>query len=206
MSGLIIEGVCSTGKSTIFNKLIQCESYKKKKSKIQLSEHLTERVIENISPTVEQRVMLLDRYVEMFKSIHTTFYNSRFKKTELNEIKPCYLVERFHLTHSVETATFEPFMDIDRKLSELDFKVVALIMDKEIIKDRIEDTLNRRGKLWYNYVMSFGGLDGASEKYYRMQNELLYYIEKTSLPVKIINTSNMEWDLYSDSIEKFWNI
>lgn len=206
MSGLIIEGICATGKSMIVDNLINRDSYKSKKSKVQLSEHLTERVIENINPTLNQRLSLLEQYVNIFEEIQSTFYNSRFKDTKSRDIIPCYLAERFHFTHAIETNSFEDFRNIDSRLNNLKFKVVALIMDEDSIKDRLKDTFNRRNKMWYNYVMSFGGLEGASKKYSGMQKRLLEYTSKSSLPVKVINTTNMKWEKYLDDIEEFWDI
>ncbi|MBS4536933.1 hypothetical protein GOQ27_00575 [Clostridium sp. D2Q-11] len=206
MSGLIIEGVCATGKSTIFNNLIDSNLYRLKKSKIQLNEHLTERIIENINPTLDQRINLLEKYVDMFEEVSSHFYNSRFRDTKSKEIIPCYLVERFHFTHAIEEKSFDSFKNIDDRLKKLNFKVIVLSMEKDCIKDRLEDTFKRRNKMWYNYVMSFGGIEGASKRYFNMQERLLEYIDKSSLPVKIVNTTDMKWDKYINEIEEFWDI
>ncbi len=206
MSGLIIEGVCATGKTILFKGLTRSKAYMSRQSKIQLNEHLTERIVECIKPTVQQRVDLLSGYVDMFNMIHSNFYNSKFKDTLEIDKKPCYLVERFHLTHSVEAKSFEYFRSIDEKLTALDFKIVMLIMDKEVIKDRLEDTFHRRTTKWYNYVMSFGGLDGACDRYSKMQELLIQYSELTSLPVKIINTTDLEWERYIHTADEFWDI
>jgi len=206
MSELIIEGICASGKTTIYKGLWEREAYAEKQSKIQLSEHLTERIIENLKPSVEERVNLLDGYVQIFEKIYSNFYNSRFKDTQSSSIKPSFLLERFHFTHAVEALSFQAFRDIDNRLKDIDFKLVILTMDREVIKDRIEDTFSRRPDTWRKYVMSFGGLEGATLKYLNMQQKLLEYAELTSLPVKIINTSKGNWQEYIDEIEGFWGI
>lgn len=206
MTGLIIEGVCATGKTIILNDLTQRQSYTEKKNKLQLSEHMTERVIENINPSTERRIELLTDYTNMFTKMHTTFYNSRFKNTEASDINPFYLVERFHLTHAVEIKDFESFRDIDNQLADIGFRVVILTMDKNVFKRRLENTFTLRDELWYNYIMSFGGIEKAAERYYAMQKLLLKYAKSTSLPTSIIDTTEMQWEIYADDIEKFWKI
>lgn len=206
MSGLIIEGVCASGKSMIYKGLSNKQSYIEKQSKIQLSEYLTERIIENIKPSVQDRVNLLNGYVNIFSTIYSNFYNSRFKNTKSSRVKPCFLVERFHFTHAVETMNFEAFREIDIKLKEMDFKLLVLTMKEEAIKKRIEDTFPKRPQTWYNYVMSFGGIDGAVKRYSIMQKRLLEYTTLTSLPVKIIDTTGKEWRNYIDEAERYWKI
>lgn len=142
----------------------------------------------------------------MFDMIYSNFYNSRFKNTKFFKVKPCFLIERFHLTHAVEAKKFEPFKDIDTRLKNIDFKIVILKMNNNVIKERLEDTFPRRPKTWYNYVMSFGGIEGAVKRYSDMQDRLLQYASLTSLPVKIIDTTEKRWDNYVAEIEKFWGL
>ena len=206
MSGLIIEGVCASGKTTILNKLIKRPSYVSKQNKIQLNEYLTERIIENLNPSPQQRVDLLKDYVDMISKAHNNFNRSRFKDVVNSYIKPCYILERFHFTHGVEVGDFYPFKKIDYDLNNLDFKVIILTMDEDIIKERINDTFQRRPKTWYNYVMSFGGLDGAANKYIMMQRKLLELSKESILPIHVIDTSKGLWEDYVNEAEEIWDI
>ena len=190
MSKIIIEGVCATGKSLLFKELSRSEEYLEKQTKIQLSEYLTERIIENLNPTVEERVSLLEGYVDIFERIHNNFYNSRFKNTKSPRVKPAFLIERFHLTHAVEVSDFNPFKEIDERLNAMGFELIILTMKKDIFKERLEDTFSRRPKTWYNYIMSFGGLEGACKRYISMQEKLLEYASLTKLPTKIRDTGD----------------
>ncbi len=201
MSGIIIEGVCATGKTTIIEKLTKRDWYIKKQTKVQLSEYLTERIIENIQPTVNRRAGLLEEYVNIFEKVYFNFYNSRFKDMEFEEIKPFFIAERFHLTHSIESASFRPFKDIDNRLKSMDMKLVILTMDKKLIKERILDTFIRRPETWKNYCLSFGTIEDICKRYWLMQEKLLKFTEESKLDKIIINTSKMEWDKYVLEIE-----
>ena len=124
MNGLILEGVCTTGKTTILNHISNDERYIRRQTKLQLNEFMTERIIEYPKPTLTERLKLLKNYVDIIENLNTNFYSSRFKDTEDETIKPIYLLERFHLTHAVEEQDFKPFEEIDKKLNELKFKLV----------------------------------------------------------------------------------
>ena len=62
MAGIIIEGVCASGKSTIMKRIAKRDWYVEKQNKIQFGEYLTERIVENIGPSVDNRVELLEGY------------------------------------------------------------------------------------------------------------------------------------------------
>lgn len=203
MSGVIIEGISASGKSIIFEKLTNRDWYREKQSKIQLSEYLTERIVENIEPTVDKRVELLEGYVDILEKVYFNFYNSRFKNTSLERVKPFFILERFHMTHSVEGGSFNAFKDIDNRLNNMNFKLILLMMDENVVKERLIDTFPRRPATWKNYCLSFGGIDGAVEKYVNMQRTLLDFSKETSLSKLIIDTTKMEWDRYVEEIESF---
>ncbi|MSS43949.1 hypothetical protein FYJ27_09445 [Anaerosalibacter bizertensis] len=203
MSGVIIEGISASGKSIIFEKLTNRDWYREKQSKIQLSEYLTERIVENIEPTVDKRVELLEGYVDILEKVYFNFYNSRFKNTSLERVKPFFILERFHMTHSVEGSSFNAFKDIDNRLNNMNFKLILLMMDENVVKERLIDTFPRRPATWKNYCLSFGGIDGAVEKYVNMQRTLLNFSKETSLSKLIIDTTKMEWDRYIEEIESF---
>jgi len=206
MSGLIIEGICASGKSLIFKGLTNSPEYLKKQSKIQLSEYLTERIIENVKPPTHHRVNLLSGYVDLIENIHTNFYSSRFQNTQSSSVKPCYILERFHLTHAVEAMDFESFKAMDQRLRAMDFKLLVLKMEDGVIKERLEDTFSRRPNTWKSYVLSFGGLEGAFIKYQAMQNRLLDYASKSSLRVEIIDTTSQSWEHYIEQSKRIWDI
>ncbi|AFS77243.1 hypothetical protein Curi_c01630 [Gottschalkia acidurici 9a] len=204
MAGLILEGVCTSGKSTILKYISNNERYIRMETKIQLNEFMTERVIEYPRPKIEERIKLLQNYVEIIDNLNSNFYNSRFKRIQQSEVKPCYLLERFHLTHSVEELNFLPFKDIDKKLNELNFKLVILTIDENIISKRLEDSFKRRNNSWYRYIMSFEGIEYASEKYKNMQEKLVEHSKLSVLDTKIINTSKCNWQEYTNEILDFW--
>lgn len=203
MSGVIIEGISASGKSIIFKKLTNRDWYKEKQSKIQLSEYLTERIVENIEPTVDKRVELLEGYVDILEKVYFNFYNSRFKNTSSERVNPFFILERFHMTHSVESSSFNAFKDIDNRLDNMNFKLILLIIDENAVKERLIDTFPRRPATWKNYCLSFGGINGAVEKYVNMQRKLLDFSKETILPKLIIDTTKMEWDRYIEKIESF---
>ena len=204
MAGLILEGVCTSGKSTILKHISNSERYIQMETKIQLNEFMTERIIEYPRPKMEERIKLLQNYVEIIDNLNSNFYNSRFKEVQQSEVKPYYLLERFHLTHSVEELNFLPFKHIDKKLNELNFKLVILTIDENIISKRLKDSFERRNDSWHRYIMSFGGIECASEKYKNMQEKLVEYSKLTALDVKVINTSKCNWQEYTDEILDFW--
>lgn len=206
MAGIIIEGVCASGKSTIMKRLTRRDWYVEKQNKIQFGEYLTERIVENIGPSVDNRVELLEEYVDMLEKVYFNFYNSRFANTKSERVKPFFLLERFHITHGVESKDFNPFIDIDNRLAAMDMKLILLVMDDNVIEKRLLDTFPRRPKTWEKYCLSFGGIEGATERYRNMQELLLSFTKVTKLDTIILNTSREEWDVYIDIIESFIGI
>lgn len=206
MAGIIIEGVCASGKSTIMKRIAKRDWYVEKQNKIQFGEYLTERIVENIGPSVDNRVELLEGYVDILEKVYYNFYNSRFANTKSERVKPFFLIERFHMTHGLESKDFNPFKDIDNRLAAMDMKLVLLVMDDNVIEKRLLDTFPRRPKTWENYCLSFGGIKGAVERYRNMQEMLLSFAKLTKLDTIILNTSQEDWNVYVDIIESHMNL
>ena len=76
VSGLILEGICGTGKSALLHAILQSERFVRKPylSAVVLSEHQTQRVLERKEReeglTVADNLALLDRHVSYIESIY----------------------------------------------------------------------------------------------------------------------------------------
>ncbi|KAF0193972.1 MAG: Uncharacterized protein FD169_2134 [Bacillota bacterium] len=183
MAVIIIEGVVATGKTTLVNALTQHPAWSSKPTRSVISEHYTERVLELTSPTVTDRVQLLEQHM-----IHIRTTNELYKKYRFygeHALVPVTLLERFHLTHAAQVGDFTPFVAIDNELSHLGAALVFIYHPRPLLLRHILDT-SKRNPLWQRWLRSLGTESQIEDYFWRLQENTKIFVSYSRARIKMI--------------------
>lgn len=211
MKLLIIEGINGAGKTTIYNTLIDRLSHKHSEAFLFLPQIWTQRMSEGFGK--EERPLVTRRYlietVEYLSSINKCFSNSPFRdyyKKEKIQFK-C-LLESFHLNNSIEMGLdFIFFDEVDSKVSELNAKLLVLVIDEDRIQHRaIESTKKNRSAGWTKYLEQLSRSNRhLIDIFKQRQKNLLKMSKKSKIKSKLyLNTTQEDWPRLCNEVEKFW--
>ncbi len=182
---IIFEGIASSGKTTLINKL-----------KDKLASDFSVKVISE----TETLMPLIDN-----KSPETaiTFLKECLENTLKNFQEEVFIIDRFHLTHAFRTnTTLSDFKDIEDKLKILYTPfLILLTIDDELIKQRITKTAELRGTTWAKGKQ--GTIDEKVEYYKNQQEELIHLVKESEINSLLLNTSHMNWNELTKSIYSF---
>lgn len=211
MKGIIIDGVASSGKTSILkiihNKL--SEQYPSS-TKFFISEHYTERMLEHLKESGELNGFHIkehfDKIIKTFTSFQNMLNNSKFK----NNPKGAdffVTIERFILTQMASldienNYSIEEAKKHFKSMGDLGIKQVVLIIPKHNFKEKILSTINYRNEIWRNHLFSRGNEDDIVNYYINWQNKFLDYTNKfkDSIDTIIIEINDDNYNKYSDLI------
>ncbi len=211
ISGIILDGIAGTGKSTTLYKLLESEFWAKKPfiSSHVLSEHHTLRVLENkfLDKTLrkEDSIELLDSHVRYLEQLKLRLNNTDWLERDRTAQKLPFILERFHLTHAyhydhVEWGDVE---GIDNRLVGLNAKLLLFTIDPDDIQERIIEDYKKSG--WQDYLKTLGSNDEEIKQHFiRKQGQIIELSKKTKLPVKIIESSRMSPTEVLNEVTNFW--
>jgi hypothetical protein len=211
VSGLIIEGICGTGKTTLVHALTKSAPFVQKSypSSIVLSEHHTQRVLEQKESmeglTPDDNLKLLEFYVQFFEKMHERSSQMDWSARNRTNHRLPYLLERFHLTHVYHYGlTWEHVRSIDERLSKINCKLCILEIDDTDMEQRI---FKRNEAGWLKYLHIFGNSNSEIIDHYKKQQDLLLgLLHKTRLEWLKINTSVISVEETVSRLIAFWNI
>lgn len=210
LSGLILEGVCGTGKTTILRSLQQSERFSCRSflSAIVLSEHQTQRVLEwkekEVGLTTADNVGLLNQHVSYLEAVQDRLSQMNWCQNNRTNMRIPYLFERFHFTHvcHYNHMSWSHVEDIDRRLSELNCKLCLFTVDESKLEDRI---ICSRNAAWRDYLSRYGRTDDEIIAYYaEQQRHLLSLCEKSELDVLVVDTTNIVVEETLGQVIDFW--
>lgn len=211
VSGLIIEGICCTGKTTLVRALTRSAPFVQKNypSSIVLSEHHTQRVLERKQSmeglTPDDHLELLDFYVQFFEKVHERASQMDWSARNRTNHRLPFLLERFHFTHVFHYGlTWEHVRQIDERLAKINCKLCILEVNEADMEQRI---ILERDAGWQKYIHQFGNSNLEIIDYYKKQQDLLLSLrQKTKLECLKINTSEISLDETIPHLIAFWNI
>ncbi len=186
MKILILEGIATSGKTTIENLF----------EKYFVKNNITYKIIDEIEtlmPQIENKDKNIA--IEMLKRI--------FSKYTIETVD--YLIfDRLHLTHTFRTnSEIKDFREIEEKLKEFNSKIIFLKIKEEVIKKRIFNAMEHRNEKWIQGVRSKGSDKEIVEYYINQQRKLIKHLEKTKLEYKTFNTTNSDFKKIFRKISKF---
>lgn len=181
---IILEGIATSGKTTIANLL-------EKKFKL-----------EGLKPLiVDEETTLMKIHLNTDKEIALNYLNQVLEKLFEKEYD-VFIFDRLYFTHIFRTnSQIEDFKEIEDKLKEFDTKLIYLKINEKEIKPRILRAIeNERAQTsWVDYVYSRNG--GNFEEYYvNQQRKVLKLLEKCQIKTQIVNVTKGEYENYIKEI------
>lgn len=154
IQGVIIEGLSTTGKSSVFSALkrLHSQTNHRENTIIAISEHYSQ-VLHSYqgvlrSMAKDEHIQLLDRHVDYLEQ-QSNWMDS------LGHTKPStgvfYLLERFHVNHRAAFANSAEFERLEKRLSRLNAHCVLLTLSRDAVKSRF---IESRGELRETIVNS----------------------------------------------------
>lgn len=211
MKGIIIDGVAASGKTSIIKQL-QKKIIKEKPniSKLFISEHYTQRMLEHLAESGKLNGTHVKNHVsDIIRALNV--FQDMLKKSKFidnpNGAEMIVVLERFVLTH-ISSAPLENHYKHEeiskhfRLLSSLGFSQIVLAIPEDKILERIISTTKYRNDKWKEYLLSKGTESQIKEYYKNWQKRLLYYVEKYkgSINTEIIIIEDENYSSISDMI------
>lgn len=202
MAILLIEGVVATGKTTLLTALQQMPAWQERPTKLVLSEHYTERVLELTKPTVDSRLALLSRHVDICETLHGIWRDSRFSNNR--GLAPIVLCERFHLTHAAQVETLAPFSVLEQRLSACDALLVFLYHPPELILERIKATEETRNVMWRRWLRSLGSDQDIARYFLALQDNSVKFFAASKLPKISFEAHRLPVSVMAMQLAEMW--
>ncbi|EAC9582380.1 TPA: hypothetical protein QFG15_002653 [Enterococcus faecium] len=198
--GVIIEGLSTTGKTSVFSaiKKLHSQTYNSEKTIIAISEHYSQ-VLHSYQGTL--RSMDKDEHIQLL-NCHVDYLEQQYNWIDsLGHTKPAngafYLLERFHVNHRAAFLNSEIEM-IEKRLSRLNAHCVLLTLSQEAVEPRF---IEGRSESWRSYVMeNHSTVTEACQKFLEDQENLRMYAKQSLIPTLEINTDEADWDSYAKRI------
>ncbi len=211
VSGLILEGICCTGKTTLVRALTRSAPFVQKTypSSIVISEHHTQRVLERKESseglTPEDHLELLEFYVQFFEKVHERSSQMDWSARNRTNHRLPFLLERFHFTHVFHYGlAWEHVTSIDERLARINCKLCVLEINETDLEQRI---ILERDEDWQRYIHQFGHSNIEIVDYYKRQQDLLLgLLQRTKLEWLRVNTSEIRIEEIVSQVLTFWSI
>mgnify|MGYP003591832669 CR=1 FL=1 len=210
LSGLILEGICGTGKTTLFRSITQSPQFSRRTAltAMAMSEHHTQRVLEEKERKeglcLADNLSLLDSHVSYLELLNRRLAQMKWCENKRTNMRICYLLERFHFTHVCHYShvAWENVQPIDARLARLNGKLCLLTVDESKLEERI---LAGRDAGWHEYLKTHGQtMPEIVGHYVEQQRRLIDLCARSSLPTVILNTSELSTaDTLTRALE-FW--
>lgn len=210
MSGLILEGVSGTGKSTILRALNQSDRFIHKSflSSIVLSEHQTQRVLERKEReeglTQSDNVALLDQHVTYLECMRERLEQMQWCDNNRTNMRIPYVFERFHFTHvhHYNHMSWSDVQGIDLRLAKLNCKICLFAVDDSILENRI---ITGRDSDWRGYLARYGKTNEEIIEYYvAQQKQVRDLCDESALETLIVDTTNSSVEETLEQVLTFW--
>lgn len=188
MKILILEGIATSGKTTIKNKLV---NFFKKRGLNYL--------------VIEEDKTLMPILNNTDADISINHLNKILKKVLFPKKEVIIIFDRLYFTHIFRTkSSLKDFKEIESLLSKKNAFLSFLKIDKKKISERIFNALkNERAKtLWVDYIKKKGTNAEIINYYQRQQDLLLDLLKKTKIKNKTYNTTDLNFDLIAKKILK----
>ncbi len=175
MKIIILEGIATSGKTSVKNKL---------------SEILIEKGI-NFSIVGEDET-LMPILNNTDRQISIDFLKNVINKA-LSEEKDFIIFDRLFFTHIFRTnSSLVDFKDVENMIREMSL-LVFLKIDESKISERIAHARTHRDSSWNEYISKKGNDEEINEYYAKQQRLLLGFLKETSLRYKVYDTTDINF-------------
>ncbi len=196
--GVIIEGLSTAGKSSVFSAIrnIHSRINDAERTVIAISEHYSQVLH---SYRGELRSMSSDEHIQLMNG-HVQYLEHQYDWIDsLGNSKRSngifYMLERFHW------AAFENDSEIERmeeRLLRLNPRCVLLTLSPDAVESRY---IESRGDAWKSYVMKdHASIADACENFLATQEKMRACARKSRIPTIEMNTDDADWEAYASAI------
>lgn len=175
MKILIFEGIATSGKSTVVNKLVK--ALPKNLKVIEADEEVTH------VPIMEQR-----------KELHIDFFEDLIRK--LTGGKPDVLIiDRLYMTQAFRAKCgLDAYKNLEEFLLPFNPTTIFLKVDEKAISERVQKATEQRNPEWAEYVKSRGEEGEYADYYVNQQRSQLKLLKESLLPYRIFDTTNHDYE------------
>lgn len=211
MKGIIIDGVSSSGKTSILRHLHSkiSEEYPSS-TKFFISEHYTERMLEHLKESNKLTGTHVKKHVESIITTFKTFQDMLDSSKFANNPRSADIfvtMERFILTHMVSADMENIYTTYEAKqhlkiLNKMGMKQVILVIPEKNFKEKLMSTLAYRNDAWKNHLCSLGDEQEIVSYYKKWQKDLLSYSKEfgNAIDTLTIEIKDDDYVKYSDII------
>lgn len=198
--GVIIEGMSTVGKTSLFSaiKRLHSQTPNSEKTIIAISEHYSQ-VLHSYhgvlrSMDKDEHISLLNRHVDYLEQQYD-WINS------LGHAKPSkgifFLLERFHINHRAAFKASPEIELLEKRLSKMNAHCVLLTLSKGAVEPRF---IESRGEAWKSYVMGKSSNTRVCETFLDNQEKLRMAAKQSLIPTLEINTDGADWEVYAKQV------
>lgn len=204
MRGIILEGVTASGKTTLLKYLQRrLVGIRPGSTKVVISEHYTERVLEDIKANGEllhsHAFAHLDGVLEQLEQMQSWKETSKFAENRENAEIFVFL-ERFLGSHVAnleitcgrvpDEAFFKTARELYQRAGILGFTIAILRLPPERLAASLNDTYARRNDKWRTYLDTIGNKASLIDYHTRWQASLLQFYNEMegTCPIEIIES------------------
>lgn len=183
MQVIIIEGIATSGKSTLI-KLLQGSNFKGRKVIVFPEEQTHEPIMKDTS------------------NLNLQFFKSLISKIDKNS--EIIIFERFYLTQAFRAnVEMSAYAEIEQTLLSYTPMTIFLKVDDHAIAERVSRAAEHRRDSWGDHIKTKGKTPEEIAAYYiDQQQNLLKLLEQSKLPHHIFNTTNHEYENIAAEIEE----
>lgn len=199
--GVIIEGLSTTGKTSVFSaiKRLHSQTTNGEKTMIAISEHYSQvlhshhGVLKRMDK--EEHIQLLNRHMDYLEQQYNWIDSLGHTKSS-NGI--FFLLERFHLNHRAAFIHSSEIEVLEKRLFGLNALCILLTLSQDAVEPRY---IESRGEAWKSYVVgNYSTLTEACRKFSEDQENLRMYAKQSLIPTLEINTDEADWVSYAKQI------
>jgi chloramphenicol 3-O-phosphotransferase len=187
VSGIIIEGVTGTGKSSTIDALRRVASFELFDEEATFDDFMTAWTASPGDATNLARarqLALLDRLAQ--PNLDSSYQ---------------YVLERFHLSQYALGS--EWYADVDERCAALGCKIVLLMVPVEHLRTRSLYRAEYAGDDWQSLVDFYGSESNALEAIQRSQQRRLEALQRSVMEHLIVDTSAKVWQEYAERIARW---
>lgn len=201
--GLIIEGHSHTGKTSLINALKRqlASDTSSERNVIILGEHYSQilNLVHGELKTLsrEEHLEVLNQRLDMLHDLSKYAFDMGPASRRSRGI--FYILERFHLNHTVHFGSSDELKIVEEKILQLNGRCILLH-----VEENLEERVTSRSKKEWSGKTS----DDVKTYVKDMTNTQTKYInacEDTLVPTYKINTDYKDWDKYAKDILKIMN-
>lgn len=201
--GVIIEGLSTAGKSSVFSaiKRLHSQTHGEEATMVAISEHYSQ-VLHSFHGVLrsmerDEHSQLLNRHVDYLEQ-QSNWIESLGHTKRSNGL--FYLLARFHLNHRAAFINLSEIEMLEKRLLTMNARCILLTLSQDSVEERF---IESRGEVWRSYVMNnHSSVKDACQKFLEDQENLRVCASKSLVPTIELNTDKADWESYAKLILK----